>query len=74
MENARKGVGCSMCLGVDQSLCECKNAEADWVQCSTCDAWWPREELLVGMEDIPDVAEGARYCPSCGVEGLIEEE
>jgi hypothetical protein len=61
--------------------CACADASGEMAKCPTCEAWWPREELLVGMgvghaEDnglVASMLDGATYCPECGPLGLIEE-
>jgi len=61
-----------MCLG--QIDCYCKDAADELAQCPTCGEWWPREELLEGFDDEEGIIIlGAKYCPSCGPLGLIEE-
>jgi len=63
-----------MCMSLEPSECVCKDAADEMARCPTCEVWWPREELLEGFDD-PDegIIEGAKYCPSCGPLGLIEE-
>jgi len=62
-----------MCLNLGAE-CACQDAADEVARCPTCGAWWPREELLEGFDDEDGVIiNGAIYCPSCGVLGLIEE-